>query len=274
MSVIFVTGTSSGIGFETVIALAEKESNKVYATCRTPEEAIELIHLAKQHRNITLLKLDVTSTKAVDAVIGAIYKKEKRIDVVIHNAGGGVYGPAETHTPKQMRQIFETNFFAIDYINKVVLPIMRHQKSGKIISLCSISGLVPSANLSGYSASKAALAFLAAGDRFHLAPHIKVALIVPGPVVTKYVANAQNGKHFFRKCNPYPSMLPNRAKWENMMEKGQPASEVAQVILKVIEHPDPAFINPTSPEVEARLKTVYKDLDALVPKTVVPLSKL
>jgi short-subunit dehydrogenase len=260
--VVLLTGASQGIGLSTAEELG-KAGYKVYATCRQPKKAKTLQNLVKNIPNITILKLDVTLKYQVIEVVEYVFKKEKRIDILINNAGFGIYGPSEIHTIKEMKKIFNTNVISVLRMNQAVIPIMRKQLSGRIINIGSISGLFPSKNMALYSASKAALEFVSASDACHLARwNIKVILILPGPVVTNFEQSIALGTHFKKKDedNPYAAILDeNKAAWKKIMENGQPAFVVAHMIKQAIESPNPNFWNPTSQNVQNEIEKHFKE---------------
>lgn len=103
--VVLITGASHGIGLATAEHLA-KAGYSVYATCRDPAKAESLQNLTKKDLKISILPLDVNSEDSINKAIATIFKNEGAIDVVINNAGFGIYGPSEMHTIEEMRKIF------------------------------------------------------------------------------------------------------------------------------------------------------------------------
>jgi short-subunit dehydrogenase len=259
--VVLITGASQGIGLATAAHLG-RAGYKVYATCRDPSKAYALQQLSKELSTITILALDVLSKESIHKAVASVMQRESVLDAVINNAGFGIYGPSETHTIEEIRQIFEANFFGVIRVNQAVVPIMRKQLHGRIINIGSISGAVPSKNLSVYSASKAALESLSASDAYHYSKWgIKVSLIQAGAVVTNFERSTPYGGHFNGAENPYADILPpNRETWATMMKNGQPASEVAKVIQEAIESPNPRLWYQTSQVVKDSIGNHFKDL--------------
>jgi len=157
--VAVITGSSSGIGLLTAIELA-RGGYRVVATMRDLgrrtrlEEAAERAGVSGQ---FDLRDLDVTETDSIPGVVEAVVRDHGRIDVLVNNAGFAMAGFAEDMCLAEIRQQFETNFFAHVAMTKAVLPVLRRQRSGHIIMVSSISGRVGQPVLSSYSSSKFAL---------------------------------------------------------------------------------------------------------------------
>lgn len=147
--VVAITGASNGMGFAAAELFA-KEGWIVYGGARRVEKIPNAEH-------IHALKLDVTDHTSNQAFIDTIFQQEKRIDVLINNAGYGEYGPVEDTSLDHARRQFETNFFGAADLAQLVLPIMRAQKSGRIINISSIGGDVYMPLGAYYHATKVAL---------------------------------------------------------------------------------------------------------------------
>ena len=147
--VVAITGASNGMGFAAAELFAKK-GWIVYGGARRVEKIPTAEH-------IHALKLDVTDHASNQAFIETIFQQEKQIDVLINNAGYGEYGPVEDISLDNARQQFETNFFGAADLAQLVLPIMRAQKSGRIINISSIGGDVYMPLGAYYHATKAAL---------------------------------------------------------------------------------------------------------------------
>lgn len=270
--VVLITGASNGIGLATTEYFA-KAGYKVYATCRDPLKAEVLQKLSQTNGNISILPLDVVSEDSVTKAVAAIFNKEGAIDVVINNAGFGIYGPSEMHTLEEIRKIFETNFFGVITVNNAVVPIMRKQLRGRIINIGSISGAIPSKNMPIYSASKAALESLTASDAYRFSFwNIKISLIQPGPVITDFEPRTPYGTRFTKLENPYEDLSADRKRWKMMMDHGQSPFEVAQVIQKAIESPDPELWYQTSQTVKDAIGLHFKNMKGTdrVPQPYIP----
>lgn len=259
--VVLITGASNGIGLAATEHLA-MAGYKVYATCRYPAKAESLHKLTQKNLNITILSLNVNSKDSVKNAVATIFKREGTIDVVINNAGFGIYGPTEMHTIKEMIKIFNTNFFGVIRVNQAVVPIMRKQLRGRIINIGSISGAIPSKNMPLYAASKAALESLTATDAHRLARwNIRVTLIQPGAVKTNFEPRTRFASRFNNKENPYADTLPaDREKWKKIMDGGQQPSAVAETIQLAIEDKEPKLWYQTSQAATEAIGKHFKDM--------------
>lgn len=252
MSVVLITGASKGIGFSTACHLA-KSGFRVYAGYRTIKPELD-----KKIENLKFIILDVTEQASVDIAVRRILLETNRIDVLINNAGLGIYGPTELHTIDEIRLVFETNLIGAIRMNQAVIPVMRNQKQGKIINISSVSGLFPSLNLPVYSASKAALEYIGAVDRAELAKwNIRVYMIQPGPVLSQFEDSTPMASRFVID-RYYPDLFTRRMAWKALMDKGQLAEIVAEQIRLVIVETAPLW-NPTSEEVVEKIKSQYVD---------------
>ena len=179
--VMLITGASSGIGREAAIQLAWK-GHRVYAGARRTERMQDLAE-----SGITPLSMDVTrveeNERAVDRIIGT----EGRIDVLINNAGFGLFGPVEEIPLDDARYQFEVNLFGLAHLTQLVLPQMRTQGSGRIINTSSIGGKVFTPLGAWYHATKHALEAWSDCLRFETASfNIRVILIEPGLIRTEF----------------------------------------------------------------------------------------
>ena len=150
----FITGTSKGFGRIWAEA-ALKRGDKVAATARNPGSLDELV--ARYGSNVLALGLDVTDQAAVEAAVKRAQAHFGRLDVVVNNAGFGLFGTVEEITATQARAQMETNFFGALWVTKAALPYLREQRSGHIVQVSSIGGVQAFPTLGLYHASKWAL---------------------------------------------------------------------------------------------------------------------
>jgi NAD(P)-dependent dehydrogenase (short-subunit alcohol dehydrogenase family) len=137
-----VTGSSSGIGFETSLLLARNQF-RTYATMRNLNKSTELLEIAaKENIPLKVIPLDVNDDASVDNAFDTILNENQRIDVLVNNAGFDMFGSLEELTIDEIRGQFETNFFGVVRATKAVIPTMRKQGSGVIIIVSSIGGRV------------------------------------------------------------------------------------------------------------------------------------
>ncbi|QRY42336.1 SDR family oxidoreductase (plasmid) [Microbacterium hominis] len=174
----FVTGSSKGFGREFVLAALER-GDKVAATARNTDTLSDLVE--KYGDAVLPIRLDVTDREQVFAAVKTAHEAFGSLDVVINNAGYGLFGTVEEITEQQLRDQLETNLFGVFHVTQSVLPIMREQGSGHIIQISSIGGVVAFPTLGGYHASKWALEALTESLAQEVAGFgVKVTLVEPG----------------------------------------------------------------------------------------------
>ncbi|MEU6494367.1 SDR family NAD(P)-dependent oxidoreductase [Streptomyces sp. NPDC046984] len=147
----FITGTSRGFGREWAEAALER-GDKVAATARTIESLKALTD--SYGDRVLALQLDVTDKAAVDAAVAHAHEHFGRLDVVVNNAGYGLFGTIEEVSEDEARAQIETNLFGALWVTKAALPILRTQGSGHFVQVSSIGGLMAFPNLGLYHASK------------------------------------------------------------------------------------------------------------------------
>ena len=179
--VVLITGASSGIGKSTAMLLAENNFN-VYGTSRKVNDTDSYPY--------PMVVMDVRDDVSVQDAISSIIDKEKRIDVLINNAGMGVAGFIENSTIQHAKEQFETNFFGVFRVCKAVLPHMQKRSIGKIINISSLGGLFGLPLQGLYSASKFAVEGFTQSLRMELiGSGIRVISVNPGDVKTHFTHN-------------------------------------------------------------------------------------
>jgi NAD(P)-dependent dehydrogenase (short-subunit alcohol dehydrogenase family) len=174
----FITGTSRGFGREWTIAALER-GDRVAATARDIGTLKDLA--AKYGDRLLPLALDVTQREACFAAVKQAHAAFGRIDVVVNNAGYGLFGMIEAISEKEARAQLETNVFGALWVTQAALPFLRAQKSGHILQVSSIGGIVAFPMLGLYHASKWALEGLSQALAGEVAAFgIHVTLIEPG----------------------------------------------------------------------------------------------
>jgi len=191
MSVILITGSSTGIGLATAVYLSRK-GHRVYASMRNPDRSGELRAAAESNKcKIEIIALDVRDEQSVKKAVAQVLEREGRIDVLVNNAGIAPMGPLEEVDDAVVRSVFDTNVFGLLRCIRAVLPFMRTQRSGSIINIGSVAGSVASACSGIYAASKFALEGLSESLAQEVQPFgIHVALVKPGFIVTPIIAKA------------------------------------------------------------------------------------
>ncbi|WP_037144104.1 SDR family NAD(P)-dependent oxidoreductase [Rhodococcoides fascians] len=191
----FVTGSSKGFGREFVLAALER-GDKVAATARNVGSLADLVE--KYGDAVLPIELDVTDREQAFAAVTAAHEAFGRLDVVINNAGYGLFGTVEEITEQQLRDQLETNLFGVFHVTQAVVPILREQQWGHIIQISTIGGVAAFPTMGGYHASKWALEGLTESLAQEVAGFgIKVTLVEPGGFDTDWngasavVADAQ-----------------------------------------------------------------------------------
>jgi len=240
--IALITGSSSGIGMLTSVELA-RAGFRVVATMRDLNRATRLDQLgaaAGISDRIEQRKLDVTETYAIPHVIKDILRDHGHIDVLVNNAGFPMAGFAEDMRLDEIRQQFETNFFAHIAMTHAVLPGMRARRSGHIIMVSSIGGRVGQPVLSSYCASKFALEGWS--ESLRVETHslgIRVVLVEPGAFKTDiWDRNVKIGEAAISKDSPNRERADRFAQFVKKTPK-RDAVHVARLIAKVAQDPNP-----------------------------------
>lgn len=237
-----VTGSSSGIGFETSLLLA-KSGFYTFATVRNANKAQALRDVSdKGDLPIQVIELDVNDDKSVKDSIDKIMKESKRIDVVVNNAGYGQEGALEELSMEEIKAEFETNLFGAIRVMKTVLPIMRKQGGGTIINISSVLGRIALPLFSAYHGTKFAIEGVSESMRYETEPFgIKVILVEPLVVKTSFFRNLK-GRKAAESSSPYASMVQTMDKaWDHVSDRATPPEEVAKVVLKAITSEIPSM---------------------------------
>jgi len=185
MTVTVVTGSSTGIGYETALRLA-RDGHRVVATMRNPD-ASDLATVAKeQDLDLEVKSLDVNSDASVDELFREVFATHGAVDVLVNNAGlGGNGGVVEETSLDEFRSVMETNFFGALRCTKAVLPSMRERETGCIVNVTSQAGRVAMPSMPAYCASKWALEAASESLAVEVAPFgIRVVLVEPGMILT------------------------------------------------------------------------------------------
>ncbi|MEM2760175.1 MAG: SDR family oxidoreductase [Nitrososphaerales archaeon] len=232
--VALVTGSSSGIGFETSLLLA-RNGFYTYATMRNLDKSMHIMDLARKGSlPIQVLELDVDEDKSVSDAVKKIVSERNRIDVLVNNAGYGLVGCVEDLSIDELEAIFETNLFGIIRVTQAVLPAMRKQRSGTIVNISSVAGRIGFPVTPAYISTKFALEGLSECMRYELEQFgIRVVIIEPGAVRTRFSDNMKVARKANDPNSPYAQLTQKVfAGLKLLLEHGTPPDEVARVILK------------------------------------------
>ncbi|HJT09637.1 MAG TPA: SDR family oxidoreductase [Candidatus Nitrosotalea sp.] len=239
--VAVVTGSSSGIGYETALMLA-RNGFRTYATMRNLEKAKPILDIAKKEKlSLHVLKLDVIDEKSVNDAIKTIKYDAGRIDVLVNNAGYGLIGALEDLSLSEIKAQYETNVFGLIRVTQAVLPIMREQKSGIIVNVGSIGGKMALPLSSPYIGTKFAVEGLSESIAYDLEPFgIKVVIIEPGAIKTNFDTGMVVAKNNQNQNSPYyESMQKLQNSLISVVKNGTLPTKVAEVILRAITSPNP-----------------------------------
>ncbi|MBO0656793.1 SDR family NAD(P)-dependent oxidoreductase [Streptomyces triculaminicus] len=180
----FVTGTSSGFGREIARAVIA-HGDRVVATARDVAAVEDLVALAPGR--VRAVALDVTDDASIRRAVAEAETGFGRIDVLVNNAGAGLLGAFEELSDSELRRNFETNLFGAMAVTRAVLPVMRHQRAGRIVQMSSVIGVIAGPGGTAYAGTKFALEGMSealAAEVAHLG--IRVTIVEPGPFRTDF----------------------------------------------------------------------------------------
>ena len=189
-NIALVTGSSTGIGFETSLLLA-RNGFYTYATMRDTRKSDNIEKIANnENLPLKVLSMDVDNDDSVKNAIYKILDEKKKIDILVNNAGYGLFGALEEIPIDEAKKQFDTNLFGAMRTIKETLPTMRKQKNGIIINVTSLAGVVGIPAECIYVSTKFALEGLSESISYELQPFgIKVIIIEPGVINTNFVPN-------------------------------------------------------------------------------------
>lgn len=226
----FVTGAGRGLGRAIAVAALER-GDRVAATARDLGALDDLV--AGYGDAVVPLRLDVTDQDQARDAVRTAAEALGRIDVVVNNAGYGLFGMVEEITPEELRDQLDVNLFGVLHVTQAALPVLRAQGSGHVVQVSSSSGVAAWPGLGGYSASKWALEGLSEALAQEVAGFgIHVTLVEPGPVDTGW--RDESGVH----AAHLPAYDALRAAAWHPPGSSSPA-DVARVVLAVVDTDEP-----------------------------------
>lgn len=233
----FITGSNKGIG-AAIAKEALAQGYNVVAAARKTEEAEQNLG---SHPNLLIVKLDISNDQHVESAVKSTMDKFGRIDVLVNNAGYGLLGYFEEMSEESIRRQIETNIFGTMKITRAILPIMRKQKSGFVVTVSSTSGIRSVAGGSVYSASKFALEGWSEGMDIDMKPFgIRFMLLEPGAFRTDFAnenASMQLPDLQLEAYNNVRENLVNVFRTMNGTQSGDPA-KLAKGLIKVVNSED------------------------------------
>ncbi len=256
--IVLVTGASSGLGKATAHYLASK-GYKVYGTSRhaslPPETTDDDLPI--------MVRMDVNKTVSVKQAVDFILEQEQRIDIVINNAGWGISGAVEEASIEQTKALFETNYFGTQRVCQAVIPTMRAHKSGYVINISSIGGVLGLPFQGLYSATKFAVEGMTEALRMEVRSFgIHVVLIEPGDFRTSFTDHREKTTH--TTTDPAYNKMEQSATsiFEHDERNGTDPETIAHLIEKIISSSNPKLryrAGSFSQKLVAKMKGVLPD---------------
>jgi NAD(P)-dependent dehydrogenase (short-subunit alcohol dehydrogenase family) len=262
----FVTGAGSGIG-AAITSAALKAGDRVVATGRNLDR-IRAVHGAAASENIDFVQLDVADASQVQTAVDAAVARFGRIDVLVNNAGYSILGNFEAITSAEFEQQIATNFYGVAHLMRAALPVMRHQRSGYIINISSVAGVVGQKHCSAYGASKFAVEGLSLAIAEEVARFgINITVVEPGFFRTDLLAPS-NVRWATRKIDDYAEEGCPEAMWGGYdgAQTGDP-SKLGEALVELAgrKTPPKVFVAGSdamamvAPAIEARLTEMRAD---------------
>ena len=259
----FITGAGSGIGSGTAKA-ALRSGDRVVATGRNFEK-VRNVYPDVAQENIAFVQLDVANEAQAKAAVDEAMKRFGRIDVLVNNAGYSLLGNFEQMTTAEMQQQFATNFYGVVHLMHAVLPVMRQQRSGQIINISSVAGVVGLKHCAAYGATKFAveglsLSVAAEVEKFG----IKITVVEPGFFRTDLL-DAHNIRWVSKVIEDYAPEGKAEDMWSQYhgTQPGDPA-KLGDALVKIaaMQNPPKLFVagsdalSTITPAIEERLREV------------------
>jgi NAD(P)-dependent dehydrogenase (short-subunit alcohol dehydrogenase family) len=227
--VALVTGASSGIGRATANAL-RSAGFRVFGTSRRAA--------AESSDGITMLACDVTDDESVANLVDDVLAKAGRIDLLVNNAGIGLFGAAEESSTAQAQALFDVNVFGVLRVTNAVLPAMRRQGRGRIVNLSSVQGFIPAPYFALYSSTKHAVEGYSESLDHELRPFgIRVVLVEPAYTRTSFEDNLARPDRLLDIYDSARAGMTTTVR--KAMEKGDAAEVVAKTVLAAATDPAP-----------------------------------
>jgi NAD(P)-dependent dehydrogenase (short-subunit alcohol dehydrogenase family) len=245
----FVTGASSGFGLE-ISRQALDRGDAVVATARRPEVAAAV--LAAPRDRLAVVPLDVTSEPAARAAVERALEAFGRIDVLVNNAGRGLFGAVEETTLADARAVLEPNVLGVLAVTRAVLPVMRRQRSGRIVMMSSMGGFSSGAGFGVYAASKFAVEAIGEALAEELAPFgVRVTIVQPGVFETGFAVSSS-----VIASEPIAAYAPaedTAERYDDGAPGGDPGAAAATIIA-LADLDDPPLRLPIGADAVARIR--------------------
>ena len=251
MGLALVTGSNSGIGLATAVALA-RARHTVVAAMRNLARGAEIGKIAAQEKlPIHLATLDVDDDASVREAFAQVAAQHGPVDVLVNNAGIGGGGAIEETQLDSFRQVMETNFFGALRCIQAVVPGMRERRRGAIVNVSSVAGRMASAPQASYAASKWALEAVSECLAQEMrAFNVRVAIVEPGVIATPIFTKARP----LREGSPYPHARRLRAIFAAALARPTPPSVVGELIRDIVDGDSWQLRYPAGPDALPILK--------------------
>ncbi|WP_316430218.1 SDR family NAD(P)-dependent oxidoreductase [Leptolyngbya sp. NK1-12] len=252
--VILITGASTGIGAALAVLLASRYPGIRLGLAARSLERLEAVAATCRQAGaeVCVVPTDMAQPEQVKALAAKVLQQFGRVDALVSNAGYGQMGPIELVPTAAVEQQFKVNLLGAITLIQAVIPVMRQQGGGRIITVSSLGGRVAFPLGGLYSASKFALEGLSDALRMELEPfNIKVSVIEPGPVATEFfeAANRQLEKSIANLAEtPYGAAVQNLDSLnQRLTRQAWSPEQVADVIIKALQanYPKPRYIAAT-----------------------------
>jgi NAD(P)-dependent dehydrogenase (short-subunit alcohol dehydrogenase family) len=265
--VAVVTGSSTGIGFETCLLFA-RSGIRTYATMRDLSKADLIKNIAgKEKLPLKVIQMDVDKDDSVAKAFKQIceddYGRGGRIDILVNNTGFGLFGALEDQSIEDIKKQFETNLFGAIRTIQQVLPIMRSQRSGVIVNISSLAGYVGFPASSVYNSTKFALEGSGESLSYEIEPYgISVVLIEPGVINTNFVenimipGNTRSISSYLLSSSSSPSTTTTTSNSNTHLDNSKSDREITEyagVVERFLSHYYPAMRNAPSPKEVAKV---------------------
>ena len=233
----FITGASTGFGY-LLAQEALKAGDRVIVTARKPDQITELERQYPQ--TVRAFLLDVTHPTQIEAVATKAIGAFGRIDVLVNNAGYGIAGGIEEASEAEIMPVFDTNVFGLIRVTRAFLPQFRKQRSGHILNLSSMAGLVGSAGWGYYNATKFAVEGFSEALAAEMAPlGVRVTIIEPGPFRTDFLGrSAVVVKRIIPDYSETVGKTREYAADQAGKQRGDPTKAI-KAMMDVVESPNP-----------------------------------
>lgn len=246
----FITGASTGFG-RTIAEAAVRRGDKVVATARNIDDVKDF----DAPGQAMCAELDVTDVETVEAAVRAAIETFGRIDVLVNNAGHGLLGALEELSDEQFRRVMATNVFGVFAVTRAVLPHMRQARSGHIVQMSSVGGVVGNPGHAAYATSKFALEGMSEALAGEIRPlGIRVSIVEPGPFRTEFAGRSMT---FADPIDDYAQTpagaLRQRFRKQDGVQPNDP-QKAAEAIFRLVDDDDAPLRLPLGPEAVGRIR--------------------